>query len=176
MDIDKNLVGRNIKDARIEKELTQSALAKEADISQTQLSDYENGNKLPGLLSIAKIAQALGKSIDELCYGDASVSIITTAPDKGRLIVNCVYQLWKHGVLGQHIPTEDEERYTMRLYIRPVADLRKYSRPVKRLLEVLDDYSDKEYTFSNPELYLEQVLDSVSSEINPDRRNRKKSE
>lgn len=166
MDIDRSLVGGNIKQARAEKGMTQSVLAQKAGISQTQLSDYENGNKLPGLNSIAKIALALGKSIDELCYGDASMVPITTAPDKGRLIANCVYQLWKNGVLGQHIPTESEERYSISGYTRPIVDLRSYSWAVERLLEALDDYSDKKYTFKNPELYLEQVLDSVSSEIN----------
>ncbi len=169
MDIDKELVGRNIKSARAEKGMTQSALAKEADISQTQLSDYENGNKLPGLNSIAKIALALGKSIDELCYGDASLSPITTAPDKGRLIVNCVYQLWKNNVLKQHIPTEDEDRYSESFYKGSVADLGDYFWAVERLLKALDDFSEKEYTFNSPELYLEQVLDSVASEIEPNR-------
>ena len=169
MDIDKNLVGRNIKEARAEKGITQSVLAKEADMSQTQLSDYENGNKLPGLSSIAKIALALGKSIDELCYGDASMSPITTAPDKGRLITNCVYQLWKHHVLGRHIPTKDEQLHSSSFYRRPMVELRNYSYAIERLLETLDDFSEKKYTFSNPELYLEQVLDSVSSEIEPNR-------
>ncbi len=171
MDIDKNIVGRNIKDARAKNGLTQSRLAKLADMSQTQLSDYENGIKLPGLISLAKISRALNKSIDELCYGDASVSPITTAPDKGRLIVNCVYQLWLHGVLGRHIPTEEEKKYSAYFYTPLIADIRKYPFAIERLLESLDDYYDKKYTFSNPDLYLEQVFDSVSSEIDPDRRN-----
>ncbi len=165
MNIDRNLVGRNIKNARAEQGLTQYMLAKKADISQTQLSDYENGNKLPGLTSIAKIAQALGKSIDELCYGDASISPITTAPSIGRLITNCVYQLWKHNVLNVHILTEEENRLTSSFYIQPAVDLRYHSHAVIRLLETLDDYSNNAHTFNNPEVYLEQVLDSVSSEI-----------
>ena len=167
MDIDKNLVGGNIKAARAEKGMTQSALAKKADISQTQLSDYENGNKLPGLPSIAKLALALGKSIDELCYGDASVSPITTAPDKGRLIVNCVYQLWDNRVLGHHRPTEDEERYSSSIYLRPVADLGDYYWAVDGLLETLDKFEERKSTYRDPDLYLEQVLDSAAREINP---------
>ena len=167
MDIDKTLVGRNIKDARAEKGLTQSALAKKADISQTQLSDYENGNKLPGLTSIAKIAHALDKSIEELCFGDASVSPITTAPDKGRLIVNCIYQLWDNGVIGQHCPTEDERRYSPSNYIHPVADLGHYSWAVAGLLETLDKFEERKHTYRDPDLYLEQVLDSAAREINP---------
>lgn len=167
MDIDKKLVGRNIKGVRAEKGMTQSTLAQKAEISQTQLSDYENGNKLPGLPSIAKIALALGKSIDELCYGDASVSPITTAPDKGRLIVNCVYQLWDNGVLGQHRPTKDEERYLSSTYLWPVADLGDYSWVVEELLKTLDRFEKRKHTYRDPDLYLEQVLDSAAREINP---------
>ena len=150
MDINKNLVGRNIKDARAEKGMTQSALAQKAEISQTQLSDYENGNKLPGLPSIAKIALALGKSIDELCYGDASVSPITTAPDKGRLIVNCVYQLWVNGVLCQHRHTENEGRYSSSMYLCPVADLRDHSWAVEELLKTLDKFEERKHTYKDP--------------------------
>ena len=175
MDIDKKLVGGNIKAARAENGMTQFALAQKAEISQTQLSDYENGNKLPGLNSIAKIALALGKSIDELCYGDASMTPITTAPDKGRLIANCVFQLWKNGVLGRHIPTNNEHAYSSSFYMNPVADLRSYPMAIERLLETLDEYEEKKNTFKNPELYLEQVLDSVSSEIEPNRRYQNKS-
>ena len=46
---------------------------------------------------------------------------------------------------------------------------------IERLLETLDEYEEKKITFKNPELYLEQVLDSVSSEIEPNRRNQNKS-
>jgi transcriptional regulator with XRE-family HTH domain len=169
MDINKQLVGKNIKKARAENRLTQSKLAKAADISQTQLSDYENGNKLPGLLSIAKIAHALNRSIDELCFGDASTSPITTAPNEGRLIANCIYQLWKYGVLDKHAAvTENGSSYAM----RNTLDIKRHSPAIKRLLETLNNYHAKEYTFNNPDLYLEQVLDSISSEIETKRQKR----
>lgn len=158
-------IGGNIRSARYEKGLTQSRLAKDAEISQTQLSDYENGNKTPGLHTIGKIAQALGKTIDELYFGDSSVSYIASAPDKGRLIVNCIYQLWAQGILGPHSPSAEEERYGHSFREQPVADLLAYSQPVVRLLETLDDFGRRSYTYKDPDLYLEQVLGSVAREI-----------
>lgn len=168
LDIDKTFLGKNIKNARAELGLTQSAVAQKTGINQTQLSDYENGNKLPGLISLAKIANALGKSIDELCYGDESISPITTAPDDGRLIANCIYQLWKHNVIRRHIPSEDEEQYSC--YLRPMADLEKHSWASERLLAQLDDYANMQHTFTDPELYLEQIIDSAANEIDPNRK------
>ena len=170
MDIDKSFVGKNIKEARAEKGLTQSAVAQLTGIAQTQLSDYENGNKLPGLISLAKIARALGKSIDELCYGDESISPITTASDDGRLIANCIYQLWKHKIIHRHIPSEEEERYAR--YLKPVIDLNEYSWVSERLLAHLDDYARMNHTFRDPELYLEQIIDSAANEIDPGRKKR----
>lgn len=160
-------IGKNILQARKEKGMTQRQLSELAEISQTQLSDYENGNRTPGLFTIAKIARCLEKSIDELYYGDASVSFITSAPDEGRMIANCVFQLWKQGVIRKHVPSEDEARYPSSIYLKPVVDLDRYSWAVQRLLDMLDDFAERRYTFKNPELYLEQVLDSVAREINP---------
>jgi len=101
-----------------------SQLSEMTGISQTQLSDYENGNKTPGLPTLAKISTALKKSMDDLCFGDASVSFIASAPDKGRLIANCVYQLWEQGVIHHHVPSEVEERYGSS-YCRPPKISRK---------------------------------------------------
>ncbi|MDO4851186.1 MAG: helix-turn-helix transcriptional regulator [Actinomycetota bacterium] len=163
--IDANSIGQNIRSARNEKGLTQRQLSEQTEISQTQLSDYENGNKTPGLYTLAKLSLALGKSMDELYFGDASVSFISSAPNRGRLIVNCIYQLWEHGVLTRHYPSEDEERFGSSLYKKPVADLRSYASAVERLLIMLDDFKRRKYTYKDPDAYLEQMLDSAAQEI-----------
>ena len=160
VDIDKKLVGGNIKAARAEKGMTQSALSQKAEISQTQLSDYENGNKLPGLNSIAKIAMALGKSIDELCYGDASMSPITTAPDKGSVIVNCFVALWEQGA----IDTVGSKNGSKSGY--DGIKLRNHANGIKRLMDNLYEFGIRRNTYSDPKGYLEYVKQSIASEIN----------
>ena len=165
--IDSYSIGKNIRAARNELGLTQRQVSDMTEISQTQLSDYENGNKTPGLFTLAKLSRALGKSMDDLFFGDANVSFITTAPDKGRVVANCVYQLWQYDVISRHYPSEDEERYGSSFYKKPVADLRSYSSAVERLLIMLDDFQRRKHTYKDPDLYLEQMLDSSAREINP---------
>ena len=144
-----------------------SQLSEMTGISQTQLSDYENGNKTPGLPTLAKISTALKKSMDDLCFGDASVSFIASAPDKCRLIANCVYQLWEQGVIHRHVPSEVEERYGSSYYTKLVADLHNYDSAFERLLVMLDDFSRRKHTYKDPDSYLEQMLDSTAREICP---------
>ena len=160
MDVDKKLIGGNIKSARALKGMTQSSLAQKAGISQTQLSDYENGNKLPGLNSIAKIAMALGKSIDELCYGDASLSPITTASNKGDVIVNCFMALWEQGAIDSEGSKNGSEsgRYGLKL--------KSHANGIKRLMDNLYEFEIRRNTYADPDGYLEYVKQSVSSEIN----------
>lgn len=163
-------IGDNIRTARKEKRMTQRQLAEATDVSQTQLSDYENGKKIPGLHTLAKISQSLGKAIDELFYGDESVSFISSAPDEGRLVANCIYQLWKRNVITEHVVSGDEPAYLREYFQRPVADLWRYADAVQRLLKTLGEFSSTQNTYGNPDLYLEQVLDSVASEINSEYR------
>ena len=165
--IDSKSIGLNIRSARNDKGLTQRQLSEMTGISQTQLSDYENGNKTPGLPTLAKISTALKKSMDELYYGDKSVSFITSAPDKGRLIANCVYQLWSQDAIRQHVPSEVEERYSSSYYTKPVADLHYYASAIERLLVMLDDFCQRKHTYKDPDTYLEQMLDSTAREIDP---------
>lgn len=162
---DKERTGRNIRKARNEKKLTQRALSQMTEISQTQLSDYENGNKMPGLISLSKIANSLGKSIDELFWGDASESPISSAPDIGRLVANCVYELWDKGVIRIHIPSEDEIYAKEYACVAPMVDLGRHAYAVNRLLETLDDFKERKHTYRDPDAYLEQVLDSTATEI-----------
>lgn len=161
-------IGRNIREARNEKGLTQSKLAQAAEISQTQLCDYENDNKTPGLYTIAKIAQALGKSIDELYYGDASVSFITSAPDKGSVIVNCFVALWEQGVINA---TESKNGSKSGYEGIKLSD---HFNGIKRLMDNLYEFGLRRDTYSDPDGYLKYVKQSVASEINQEEERRKR--
>ena len=72
------------------------------EISNSTLSAYENSKKIPNLITIAKIAKALGVSIERLYYGDENISFVNSVPDEGRKIVNCVYVLWDLKVISYY--------------------------------------------------------------------------
>lgn len=62
-----NTVGDKIKVLRIKQGLTQDALARRADIPYTTLTKIEsNVITKPSIQTVAKIAEGLGVSIDEL--------------------------------------------------------------------------------------------------------------
>lgn len=63
----KNMVGDNIKKFRKKKGLTQDGLARKADIPYTTLTKLEsNVVKKPSVQTVAKIARALGISMEDL--------------------------------------------------------------------------------------------------------------
>lgn len=56
----------NLKQKRLERDITQSELAKYAGITQAMLNYIESGTKIPSLAVTIKIADVLRCSIDEL--------------------------------------------------------------------------------------------------------------
>lgn len=64
------MLASNIKRFRQKKKLTQDKLARLADISYTSITKIETGViKKPSVQTVAKIAKALGVSVDELIEG-----------------------------------------------------------------------------------------------------------
>jgi transcriptional regulator with XRE-family HTH domain len=61
-----NVLGLNVRRWREEKELTQEALAERADLDPTYISGIERGMRNPSVLSIIRIAAALGITASEL--------------------------------------------------------------------------------------------------------------
>jgi transcriptional regulator with XRE-family HTH domain len=64
-----NLLGRNVRQARESKSLTQEKLAEMAELDPTYISGIERGLRNPGIRNVAKIAKALGLTTAELCKG-----------------------------------------------------------------------------------------------------------
>lgn len=62
--MDKVTLGKRIREARIEKGLTQQALAEKANISMMYLGEIERGIKMPSINSFVKILEALNVSAD----------------------------------------------------------------------------------------------------------------
>ena len=163
-------IGKNIRAARSEKGLSQQALAEKCDFSNTTLSAYETGKKTPGLITTAKIANALGVSIERLYYGDENISFINSVPDNGRKIVNSLYLLWEKGVICYNPFAGDNLARMDRLYGNENPEdtilLSRHINPVLRLVKSLTEFSDKRETYADPDAYLEMLLSSVAEEIN----------
>lgn len=58
------IIGKKIKSMRLKKGIKQIELAKNAGISNTYLSDIENGRTIPSIKTLTKITKALGLNID----------------------------------------------------------------------------------------------------------------
>ena len=163
-----DVIGLNIRKARTAKGWSQNELASHCGVANTVISAYENNGKTPGLSTIVKIAINLGVSIDQLCFGDESESFITATPDEGRKVVNCIYALWELDVIryyenfsiGGSCYGDGNDRNGLYLLIP------EYGEQIKRLINSLNEFKQKKDTFPNPEMYLENILSSVSKEIN----------
>lgn len=161
--LNKGFIGMNIRDMRNEKKMTQRQLADIAHISTTQLSAYENGKQLPGLVTIAEIASALGASIDELCYGDSSESFIRSSSSEGMAIVNSLAKLYLSGLISdlERINNDPYDSTYHNAYLK----LSICETQIERLLDLLYDYTRKYDTFDDPEAYYSQFMKSVAKEI-----------
>jgi transcriptional regulator with XRE-family HTH domain len=61
-----NVLGLNVRRWREEKELTQEALAERANLDPTYISGIERGMRNPSVLSVVRIARALGVTTSKL--------------------------------------------------------------------------------------------------------------
>ena len=65
-----NVLGRTIRQLRVKKDLTLSALARKANIDQMSLWRIETGRRLsPRITTLQAIASALGVDVGALCRG-----------------------------------------------------------------------------------------------------------
>jgi transcriptional regulator with XRE-family HTH domain len=64
--VDFSKAGKRIKLARVERDWSQEVLAERADLSVTYLSNVENAHSKASLATFVKIANALGRGVDDL--------------------------------------------------------------------------------------------------------------
>lgn len=60
------MFAQKLKETREAKGITQEKLAETVGISRNSLFGYENGIKVPNVVTAQKLAEALGVSLDEL--------------------------------------------------------------------------------------------------------------
>ena len=65
-------IGKNIKDLRIRKQLTQDALAEKLFVTRQTVSNYETGKSRPDIDMLIQIAEVMDADIHELLYGPAA--------------------------------------------------------------------------------------------------------
>ena len=63
-----------IKELRKAKGWTQEELARRSGVSRVSINRYENGERIPDLITARMIATALGCTIDEMCPSGANGS------------------------------------------------------------------------------------------------------
>ena len=61
--------GLNVRKQREAKDLTQEILAEKASLDPTYISGIERGVRNPSMLSVLKVARALGTPLSRLCEG-----------------------------------------------------------------------------------------------------------
>ena len=70
MKVDYKLIGKRIKDIRMQQEITQEQLSEFADITSGYLSKIETGIGKPSLEVLISISYSLGVSLDDIVYAN----------------------------------------------------------------------------------------------------------
>lgn len=74
--MDKVVIGKRIREARLEKKMTQEQLSEAVNISAYYLGELERGIKLPSLTVLVDIAEALNVSTDYILRDTLSSGIV----------------------------------------------------------------------------------------------------
>lgn len=89
MTINYQIVGKRIRDKRIEQRLSQEALSEDAHITPSTLSLIESGKQHVSLESLVSIADALNVTADALLYGGVENVTAEYGTDMDALLASC---------------------------------------------------------------------------------------
>lgn len=81
----KKVLGRRIKRRRQFLDLSQESLAERAGINRTQISLFENGERMPLTVTLVKLAAALEVSVSQLLVG-VEWEVVAGPPLRRRVI------------------------------------------------------------------------------------------
>ncbi len=91
-------ISKNIKKLRVERNLTQDALAEKMFVTRQAISNWENDKTKPDIEALEKLAQAFGVDIEEIIYGEKKKEIISDdkTKEKNRMkiilaVVGCLF-------------------------------------------------------------------------------------
>ena len=89
MEINYKALGKRIKLARIEREMTQERLAEMVDLSPTHMSNIESGTAKVSLPSLVNIADALALSVDDLLSDSVPHARASLEREFQRMLDSC---------------------------------------------------------------------------------------
>ena len=91
----KTIFADNLIKFRGEKKITQSVLAEKTGLSETSISCYENGKKVPSIVSAQKMADVLGVTLDELLGNTPETQYKRELDNNGVLTILSALELLK---------------------------------------------------------------------------------
>lgn len=159
-------LGKRLRKAREEANLTQFQLYEKTGISTTQLSAYENGNKSIGLYSLYRIAAATKKTMDELYCGSENFKPIASSKNDGELIVNCFVSLLDAKVI-QIVSKADKNEFAPSVFGGYFhIGFFKFIGILDDLALKLSDFERNKGNYPDPESFREQLMASAIKQIN----------
>ena len=95
----KEHIGQHIAYYRKKSGMTQEQLAEKMEVTAQAVSKWENGLTCPDLDSVARLADYLGVTVEQLIYGDAAVPAVQVVetPQVGRRVL-CIHIQTQVGV------------------------------------------------------------------------------
>ncbi|HBV83899.1 MAG: helix-turn-helix domain-containing protein [Lachnospiraceae bacterium] len=93
MEINTQTVGLRIKNRRKELHLTQNDIQATAGISSGNMSEIENGNRLPAATTLVQLANVLKCSIDWILTGTSSLTISSNEDPRDTELLNGFWAL-----------------------------------------------------------------------------------
>lgn len=89
MELDYKAIGKRIKIARIQKDMTQEKLAEAIELSPTHLSNIERGCGKISLTTLVNIANALSVTVDDLLCDNVIKCKPQFEKDIQKLLIDC---------------------------------------------------------------------------------------
>lgn len=159
-------IGKRIKEAREKAGLTQNRLHQLTNISITQISAYENGNRNIGLFSLKKIADATDTTMDELYSGKGEEKPLLTANNEGKLIINCITALFESGVITSLPKNNPNDFVPMGLEYYYQIGFCDYVEILDDYVRKLTDYEKNKENYPNPKDFKSQLAEASAKKIN----------
>lgn len=89
MQLNFRIIGRRIKEIRLQKQITQEVLAEWIDVSPTYISHIERAKKRVSLEALVKISGAFEITVDQLLNGNQESDPAEYKSELAQLIVDC---------------------------------------------------------------------------------------
>lgn len=129
-------IGKNIRNLRKEKGLTQAELGKRLNVTQQMIGQYENGKNSPQMDTLKKIASALEVKV-------ADIMGISTYLDEVESDIKRTTSFYDYlGLLGYEIGQGEHEDYQM--HIKETDTYIELSSDDIELLKELEDSTNKD--------------------------------